>query len=140
MSAKDSASEPRTRKQMAANGAAVQPVIDRFGDSVLASDGSIDRQALGGVRVVLVPEFRAPELQAGCIEALIAINMKLDQQLDHCNEHAGRGFDIHYHADPVCMYDDVEEGNGEEASPIIGYAADGVRTSIIRYICSNCCC
>ena len=28
---------------MAANGAAVQPVIDRFGDSVLASDGSIDR-------------------------------------------------------------------------------------------------
>ena len=68
------------------------------------------------------------------------INMKLDQQLDHCNEHAGRGFDIHYHADPVCMYDDVEEGNGEEASPIIGYAADGVRTSVIRYICSNCCC
>ena len=34
---------------MAANGAAVQPVIDRFGDSVLASDGSIDRQALGGI-------------------------------------------------------------------------------------------
>ena len=34
---------------MAANGAAVQPVIDRFGDSVLASDGSINRQALGGI-------------------------------------------------------------------------------------------
>ena len=25
-----------------------------------------------------------------------SINMKLDQQLDSCNEHAGRGFDIHY--------------------------------------------
>ena len=34
---------------MAADGAAVQPVIDRFGDSVLASDGSINRQALGGI-------------------------------------------------------------------------------------------
>ena len=34
-------------------------------------------------------------------------NMKLDGQLDYCNEHAGRGFDIHYHADPICMYDDA---------------------------------
>ena len=34
---------------MATDGAAVQPVIDRFGDSVLASDGSINRQALGGI-------------------------------------------------------------------------------------------
>ena len=34
---------------MAADGDAVQPVIDRFGDSVLASDGSINRQVLGGI-------------------------------------------------------------------------------------------
>lgn len=48
-------------------------------------------------------------------------NMKLDGQLDYCNEHAGRGFDIHYHADPICMYDDSESGH----SPLIGWAADG---------------
>ncbi len=34
---------------MASDGAAVQLVIDRFGDRVLASDGSINRQALGGI-------------------------------------------------------------------------------------------
>ena len=34
---------------MAADGAAAQLVIDSFGDRVLASDGSINRQALGGL-------------------------------------------------------------------------------------------
>jgi len=48
-------------------------------------------------------------------------NMKLDGQLDSCNEHAGRGFDIHYHADPVCMYNDTRKGH----SQLIGWAADG---------------
>jgi hypothetical protein len=48
-------------------------------------------------------------------------NMKLDWQLDRCNEHAGRGFDIHYHADPKCMYNESQSGH----SPIIGWAADG---------------
>ena len=48
-------------------------------------------------------------------------NMKLDGQLDSCNEHAGRGFDIHYHADPVCMYNDTKTGH----SSVIGWAADG---------------
>ena len=51
----------------------------------------------------------------------VRMNMKLDQQLDYCNAHAGRGFDIHYHGDPVCMYEDSDEGH----SPIIGWAADG---------------
>lgn len=48
-------------------------------------------------------------------------NMKLDGQLDRCNEHAGRGFDIHYHADPKCMYNESNNGH----SPVIGWAADG---------------
>jgi len=48
-------------------------------------------------------------------------NMKLDGQLDRCNEHAGRGFDIHYHGNPSCMYNDSHSGH----SPIIGWAADG---------------
>jgi len=50
-----------------------------------------------------------------------ADNMKLDGQLDRCNEHAGRGFDIHYHGDPSCMYNESSTGH----SPIIGWAADG---------------
>ena len=65
----------------------------------------------------------------------VSINMKLDQQLDHCNEHAGRGFDIHYHGDPVCMYEDSDEGH----SPIIGYAADGFavygKVCVCIYLC-----
>lgn len=51
----------------------------------------------------------------------VSKNMKLDQQLDHCNIHAGRGMDAHYHGDPLCMYNDSESGH----SPIIGWAADG---------------
>ena len=48
-------------------------------------------------------------------------NMKLDQQLDHCNIHAGRGMDSHYHGDPLCSYDESSSGH----SPIIGFSADG---------------
>ena len=50
-----------------------------------------------------------------------AKNMMLDGQMDSCNEHSGRGFDIHYHGDPVCMYDDTTSGH----SKLIGWAADG---------------
>lgn len=32
---------------------------------------------------------------------------------------------VYIDADPVCMYQDVEKDNGADASPIIGYAADG---------------
>merc|ERR1712046_284815 len=43
---------------------------------------------------------------------------KADQQLDHCNEHAGKGADVHYHGDPVCMYDNTKP-------TLVGYAGDG---------------
>ena len=43
---------------------------------------------------------------------------KEDQQLDHCNEHAGLGADVHYHGDPSCAYDNTRP-------TLVGYAGDG---------------
>ena len=43
---------------------------------------------------------------------------KADQQLDHCNEHAGEGADVHYHGDPSCMYNNSR-------ITVVGYAGDG---------------
>lgn len=43
---------------------------------------------------------------------------KLDQQLDHCNEHAGKGADVHYHGNPGCMYN-------SSVPTLVGYAGDG---------------
>lgn len=46
------------------------------------------------------------------------VSTKEDQQLDHCNEHAGKGADVHYHGDPSCMYDNT-------VPTLVGYAGDG---------------
>jgi len=46
------------------------------------------------------------------------VSTKEDQQLDHCNEHAGKGADVHYHGDPDCMYDNTKP-------TLVGYAGDG---------------
>lgn len=47
---------------------------------------------------------------------------KLNGQLDHCNGHAGRGDDYHYHAAPTCMIDAMKN---KGPSAIIGWALDG---------------
>ena len=46
------------------------------------------------------------------------VSTKKDQQLDHCNEHAGKGADVHYHGDPSCMYNN-------SVPTLVGYAGDG---------------
>jgi len=43
-------------------------------------------------------------------------------QLDHCNGHAGRGDDYHYHAAPTCMIDAMKN---KGPAAIIGWALDG---------------
>jgi len=47
---------------------------------------------------------------------------KINGQLDHCNGHAGRGDDYHYHAAPTCMIDAMKN---KGPSAIIGWALDG---------------
>lgn len=47
---------------------------------------------------------------------------KTNGQLDHCNGHAGRGDDYHYHAAPTCM---IEAMKNKGPSAIIGWALDG---------------
>ncbi|MFO0762240.1 MAG: YHYH protein [Byssovorax sp.] len=46
----------------------------------------------------------------------------LNGQLDHCNGHAGRGDDYHYHAAPICM---MEAMKNKGPGAIIGWALDG---------------
>ncbi len=43
-------------------------------------------------------------------------------QLDICGGHAGRGDDYHYHAEPTCM---IEQMDNTAENPIIGWAFDG---------------
>lgn len=46
----------------------------------------------------------------------------LTGQLDVCGGHAGRGDDYHYHVEPVCMIEQMENAG---ADAIIGWAFDG---------------
>lgn len=47
---------------------------------------------------------------------------KAQGQLDHCNGHAGRGDDYHYHASPVCM---IQAMKNAGPGAILGWAFDG---------------
>lgn len=50
------------------------------------------------------------------------LDTKATGQLDHCNGHAGRGDDYHYHASPTCMIDAMKN-KGPDA--IVGWGFDG---------------
>lgn len=43
-----------------------------------------------------------------------------DGEMDDCGGHTGRGDDYHYHAAPVCLLDQIDEG------AIVGYMLDGI--------------